>query len=223
MTLPDETSTSDSTLTQRSNSQSGDKVKEVAAPKLRGNRAEEYHRWGRHVNCWIEDTRVPARRRAAHLIMHCIRNPDVAETVHAMTDANINCEEGIHNLMETLDEYFLSNSKSKLFNLWRQMRKWEKTPDITWDQYLKKQKKIFRDLEKYGLKLDDKITCVAMIDGTNLDQNTKLHIESVARNQSEDKKLHPKFVDEAIRRMVSDESMTEKEMNRLKFLHVGIK
>ncbi len=48
-----------------------------------------------------------------------------------------------------------------------------------------------------------------MIDATNLDQNTKLHIESVARNQSEDKKLHPKFVDEAIRRMVSDESITE--------------
>ncbi len=107
--------------------------------------------------------------------MHCILDPDVAQTVHAMTDANINCEEGIHNLMETLNEYFLAKSESKLFNLWRQMRKLKKTPDIiTWDQYLKRQKKFFRELEKYGLKLDDKITCVAMIDGTNLDQNTKL-------------------------------------------------
>ncbi len=209
--MEDDTTTGDSTLsaTQRSSSQNRDRAKDVEAPKLRGNRAEEYHRWRRYVNWWIEDTRIPSRRRAVHLIMHCIVDSDVAETVHGMTDAEINCEEGIHNLMETLDEYFLANSESKLFNLWRQMRKWEKTPDITWDQYLKKQRKIFGDLEKYGLKLDDKITCVAMIDGTNLDQNTKLHIESVARNQSEDKKLHPKFVDEAIRRMVSDENTTE--------------
>ena len=225
MTLPDDTTTSDSSqsITQATNSQNRDRVKEVEAPKLRGNRAEEYHRWRRYVNWWIEDTRIPSRRRAAHLIMHCILYPDVAETLHAMTDANINCEEGIHNLMETLDEYFLANSESKLFNLWRQMRKLEKTPDITWDQYLKRRKKIFRELEKYGLKLDDKTTWVAMIDGTNLDQNTKLHIESVTRNQSDDKNLHPKqnraFV-VVVFHIANENGVEERMKGLLKRLHV---
>ncbi len=56
------------------------------------------------------------------------------------------------------------------------------------------------------MKLDDKIMCVAMIDSMNLDQNTKLYMESVARGESDDKKIHPKQVDEAIRRMVSDDN-----------------
>ncbi len=50
---------------------------------------------------------------------------DVAETVHGITDESINCEDGIKNLIEILDEYFLANSESELFKLWRQMRKLE--------------------------------------------------------------------------------------------------
>ena len=55
-----------------------------------------------------------------------------------------------------------------------------------------------------------------MIDITNLDQNTKLHIESVARGESDDKKMHSKQLDKAIRRMVSDDIAETNEVLEMK-------
>ena len=58
------------------------------------------------------------------------------------------------------------------------------------------QKKIFRDLEKYGIKTHDKIMSIAMTKDTNLDHNTKvtqLNIESLARTERVARRTRKKY------------------------------
>ena len=55
-----------------------------------------------------------------------------------------------------------SNAESRLFKLWRVMRKHEKTDGVTWTHYIKKTKKVFRDLDIFGLNRDDKVVAIAM-------------------------------------------------------------
>ncbi len=47
---------------------------------------------------------------------------------------------------------------------------------------------------------------IAMIDATNLDSGTKLHIESVARNMNDSRELEIKNVEESVRRLIISDS-----------------
>ncbi len=91
------------------------------------------------------------------------------------------------------------------------MRKTEKSADMVWSQYLKQIKKVFRDLERFGLKFEEKVVSIAMIDATNLDSGTKLHIDSVARNMNDSKELEIKNVEESVRRLIISKVLEVKE------------
>ncbi len=71
---------------------------------------------------------------------------------------------------------------------------------MSWETYIKKVNQIIKDLERHGLKLGDKANAVAVISACNLDSNSKLHIESVARNLSNNKELSGKLVEEVLLR-----------------------
>ena len=51
---------------------------------------------------------------------------------------------------------------------------------MVWSHYIKQIKDVFRDLERFGFKFEEKVVSIAMIDATNLDSGTKLHTGSVA-------------------------------------------
>ncbi len=53
---------------------------------------------------------------------------------------------------------------------------------MTWTQYIKQTKQVFRDLDKFGLNLRDKVVAIAMIEATKLEASTKLYLENMARN-----------------------------------------
>ncbi len=122
---------------------------------------------------------MPIERQASHLII----NEEVGEIVHELTDDQVYAADGVKTLMTALDEHFLSNAESRLFKFRRAMRKHEKTDSMTWPQYVKQMKQVFRDLERFGLNLGDKVVAIAMIEATELEASTKLHIESVACTQ----------------------------------------
>ncbi len=54
---------------------------------------------------------------------------------------------------------------------------------------------MLRDLARFGLNFEEKGVSIAMIDATNLDSGTKLHIESVARYMNDSKELEIKNVE----------------------------
>ncbi len=149
---------------------------------------------------------MPVERQAAHLIMNSILNDEVCEIVHGLTEAQVYATEGVEILIRAMDEHFLSNTESRLFNLWRAMRKHEKTEIMTWVQYIKQTKKVFRDLEKFGLNLGNKVVAIDMIEATELEACTILHIESIARNMHETHDLSIKNVEESIRRLRLDDN-----------------
>ena len=141
-------------------------IKDQEAPKLRTNKAEDYRKWKRYVSWWRTGTKKPADRQAAHIIMHGIIDEEVSRLAHELTDEQVNLAGGVDNLIRILDEHFLSNAESKLIKFWRARRKHEKTDEMTWTQYIKQTKQVFRDLDKFGLKLGDKVVAIAMIEAS---------------------------------------------------------
>ena len=180
-------------------------IKDQDAPKLRTNKTEEYRKWKRYIKWWQNGTKMPAERQAAHLIMNAILDEEVSEIVHELSDQEVYAANGVENLIQTLDEYFLSNTESRLFKFWRAMRKHEKTESMTWTQYIKETKRVFKDLEKFGLNLGDKVVAIAMIEATELEASTQLHIESMARNLHPNHELNTKNVEESIRRLIMED------------------
>ena len=84
--------------------------------------------------------------------------------------------------------------------------------------YIKKVNQIVKELERQGPKLGDKANAVALISASNLDSNSFLHIESVARNLNKNKALSAKFVEEALLRLKQEreiESIHEAEAEKI--------
>ncbi len=189
-------------------------------PKLKTNRIEEYHRWRRYIKWWTATAKIPKERHGTHVMMHCLLNEEISELAQALTDEEVIGDDGLDNLLKMLDEHFLSNSDSRLFQLCRNMRNCEKTEVMSWKEHLRKIQQAFRDLEKFGIKFEDKVIGIAMTDGTNLDAGTKLHIESVARNLDAERKLIPKHVADSTKRWMWRKKCSRSRKQTLKQINV---
>ncbi len=165
------------------------------APKLKSNTVEEYLRWKRYIKWWKSTTKMPKSRMTTHIIMHCINDGTVSEKLLDMDDDGLTNDEGLKKIMEVMDAHFLTNHESKLFNTWTLPRKTEKKSDMSCDIYIKKVNQIVKELERQGLKLGDKANAVALISASNLDSNSRLHIESVARNLNNNQGLSAKYIE----------------------------
>ncbi len=117
----------------------------------------------------------------------------------ALEDAE--CDEGVQNLLELLDDHFKPNTFVRKMSLWRQFRRCEKTPEISWNEYTKRMKRLRADLLHQNLVISDDLFCIALIDGSNLDATCKLNVESVARSADPANRLTVKNTEEAILRM----------------------
>ena len=133
--------------------------------------------------------------------MHGIGDSTVSDKLMDMEDHELTSDEGLQNVLNKLDEHFLTNHESKLFNTWTLLRKTEETSDMTWETYIRKVNQIIKELERQGLKLGDKANAVALFLASNLDSNSRLHIESVARNLNNNKASSAKFVEKALLRL----------------------
>ncbi len=207
MTPPiEDTSAVNSTLDQTVSSGNSIRESQSEIPKLRSNGLEEYLRWKRYVKWWSEATKLSKTRWGTQIMMHGVIDPEVSEVIHGISDEEITGTEGLANLIKTLDDHFLDHTEGKLFTLWRRLLDFSKTDEMTWMEYIKRIKTITRGLEKYGLSMSDRMKSIAMIEAGKLDQNTKLHVESVARNLNENQNLVPKCVEDSLRRLDSNEA-----------------
>ncbi len=180
--------------------------KEPDAPKLKTNRVEDYRKCKRYITWWKRTTKVPKEIQGTHIMGNCLMDDEVSDIAHALEDDEIVGDQGLENLIKKLDDHFLTHGDSKLIQLWGIMRKTEKSAAMVWSQYLKQIKKVFRDLDRFGLKFEEKVVGIAMIEATSLDSSTRLHIESVARNMNESKELEVRNVEESIRRLIISDS-----------------
>ena len=82
---------------------------------------------------------------------------------------------------------------------------------MLWEAYIRKVNQIVKELERQGLKLGDKANAVALISASNLDSNSRLHIESAARNLNNNKALPAKFFEKELLRL--------KQETEIEFIH----
>ena len=125
-------------------------------------------------------------------------------------------EEGLQNLIKILDEHFKPHTFMRKMSLWREFRKLEKTAEISWNEYVKKMKRLRSDLQHQNIEISDELFCIALIDGSNFYPGVKLSVESMARNVNPNRELTLKGTEEAILRMRT----TEDENNRKEILVV---
>ena len=65
--------------------------------------------------------------------MHRLPNEEIKNLVQALRDEEVKGEDGLDNLLKALDEHLFSNFDSRLFQLWRNMLRCEKTEAMSWN------------------------------------------------------------------------------------------
>ncbi len=104
-------------------------------------------------------------RMATHIIMHCISDSTVSDKLMDTEDDELTNDEGLQNVLNKLDEHFLTNHESKVFNTWTILRKTEKTSDMSWETYIKTVSQIVKGLERCGIHFGQKFTSAHRIRG----------------------------------------------------------
>ncbi len=116
--------------------------RDCEVPKLKTSKSDEYARWKRNVQWWATLTRVPNRNQAPHVILNAIIDAEAHEVATNMDHDQAESEEGLQNLIEILDEHYKPHTFMRKMSLWREFKKLEKTAEISWNDYLKKMKRL---------------------------------------------------------------------------------
>ncbi len=184
--------------------------KDCDVPKLKSSICDDYTRWKKNIMWWSTLIRIEKRNQAPHIILSAIYDPEVHDVAKNMNHEDAECEDGVQNLLNLLDDHFRSNTFIRKMTLWRQFRRCEKNPETSWNEYIKKMKRLKADLLHQNLVISDDLFCIALIDGSNLDANCKLNVESVARSAEPTNRLTIKITQEAILRMrITEEEETK--------------
>ena len=177
--------------------------KDCDVPKLK---SDDYTRWKKNIVWWSTTlTKIENSNRAPHIILSAIYDPEVHDVATNTNHEDAECEDGVQNLLNLLDDHFRPNTFIRKTKLWRTFRRCEKNPETSWNEYTKKMKRLKADLLHQNLVISDDLFCIALIDGSNLDANCKLNVESVARCAEPTNRLTIKNTEEAILRMRSTE------------------
>ena len=75
--------------------------------------------------------------QAPHDITNGITNAELNEVVITMDRDEAQTESGITKIIDMLDEYLTPNPFLKLAQTYRQWKRCEKGPEISWDEYVK--------------------------------------------------------------------------------------
>ncbi len=107
-------------------------------PKLRTSRCSEYIRCRKNVLWWYRLTKMPKTEQAPHITLNSILDDEVHDVATNMDHAIAEGTNGVAALLAILDEHFKPNTFIRKMSLWEEFRKCEKTPDMTWMEYVKK-------------------------------------------------------------------------------------
>ena len=123
--------------------------RDCEVPKLKTSRSDDYARWKRNVQCWATLTRVPKRNQAPLVILNAIIDAEAHEVATNMDHDQAESEDGL----QILDEHFKPHTFMRKMSLWREFRKLEKTTEISWNDYVKKMKRLRSDLQHQNIEI----------------------------------------------------------------------
>ncbi len=101
--------------------------KDIEIPKLRSSALDEYRRWKRDVDLWMEFTQIEKNRQASHMILCRIQHAEIKDVVATIPKERRNTDEGMKILLEVLDKHFMPNTFSRKIEVWSNLVKTEET------------------------------------------------------------------------------------------------
>ena len=111
-----------------------------------------------------------------------------------------------------LDEYLTPSPFLKLAQTYRPWKRCEKVPKINWDEYIKRMKQYRRKMNEPEMTINDILFCIALLEGSNLDEATKINIEKIARNKGSsgmETRMDSAFLEQTLRKFTVKENQTK--------------
>ena len=93
-----------------------------------------YEAWRREVSLWQHVTDLDIKKQAAALALSLTgQYRDIATSID---DSQLNCDDGVKNLLETLDKTFKKNSCDLAYESYKQFEHYRRCEDSTMLQYI---------------------------------------------------------------------------------------
>ena len=102
--------------------------------------------------------------QAPHVIMNGIANAELNEVVITMNRDEAHTEDGITKIVDMLDEYLTPNPFLKLAQTYRQWKRFEMGPKISWDEYTKRMKRYRREMNEAKKIINNRVFCIAILE-----------------------------------------------------------
>ena len=112
-------------------------AKEIKIPKLRSNSLDDYRRWKRDVDLWMELTKIEKSKQASHIILSGIEvevEVEVKDVVSTIEKSSHTTDNGMTVLLQVLDKHFMPNTFSRKIEVWKNLIKTGKTENTTWTE-----------------------------------------------------------------------------------------
>ncbi len=199
----------DQTILNNTTTGSSRNSKEIEIPKLKSNVLDEYRRWKRDVDLWMELTKIEKNRQASHMILCGIQRAEIKDVVATIPKERRTTEEGMQFLLEVLDKYFMPNTFSRKIEVWANLVKTEKTESTTWTEFIRKMRKWRTDLLSLDLNFPEDLFCVALLYATKLDTKMKVQVEGMARAETTNNTLTQKAIEEVLLRFKTEDEIEE--------------
>ena len=183
--------------------------KDIEIPKLRSNAPDDYRRWKRDVDFWMELTKI---RQASHMILCGIQHAEIKDVVATIPKERRTTDEGMTILLEVLDKHFLPNTFSRKIEVWSNLVKTEKTESTTWTEFIRKMRKWRTELQSLDLNFQEDLFCVALLYATKLDTKMSVQVEAMARAETANNSLTQKAIEEVLLRFKTEDE-TEETVN----------
>ncbi len=121
-------------------------------------------------------------------MLNGLANAKTKDIMSRRPKSRVSSENGIVEVIKHLDKHFLPNTFARKMEAWGRQKRTEKTDNISWEEFLHRMINWRQDVESDGLVFPEEMYCIALIQSSSLDRNTKVHVEGMARSASTDGK-----------------------------------
>ena len=143
--------------------------------------------------------------------MNGIISAGLNKIVFTMDRDETQTESGITKLIDMLDEYLTPNPFLKLEQTYRQCKTREKNPEKSWDEFEKRMKRFMREMNEAEMTINDRVFCIALLEGSNQAEATTINIEIIAGNKEHwgtKARMDPIMLEQTLRRFTVKENQT---------------
>ncbi len=140
---------------------------------------DEYRRWKRDVDLWMELTKIEKPKQASHIILSGIQNAEIKDVVATIPKSRHTTDNGMMILLQTMDKHFMPNTFARKIEVWGNLIKTEKTDKNTWTEFIRKMRKWRTEMLSLDLNFPEDLSCIAFLYATKLDTSMKVQVEVI--------------------------------------------